>query len=579
MSSSYDTLGSGRRLRRRRFLAAGGATISAAALASCHVASPGPTGNASPSAARAGAPRRGGSVTLSSNSVPPSLDPFRSSSVGTLRLAAFPYSRLYKWQTGPGIDGTQYTPDPDLATSYESADPATWTFKIRPNAKMHDVPPTNGRAVTAQDVVYSYQRFSQSPTNAAKSDLDMVDSVTAPDAQTVQFKLKYPYAPFLNLMAAPRDLFIIPHELDDAAADKGGDAQQHMVGSGPFIFKGYQQAQTVNFARNPNYYFNGSDGQPLPYIDAVAFTLQTDSNALLTQLNAGHIDAITSQSISLAQMRSAKQQNPRIQELVPAANTYTNFFFQPTTYTDNQPPFNDVRVRRAVSLAIDRDALNKRLFFGNASGWDNVAIPAGFTYWWLDPKGKDMGPGSAWYKYDPAQAKQLLAAAGFPQGLTVQYHTTDSYGAAYNQLVDAITGMLQQVGITPKIVTDNYQSVWIPKNYGGHFEGMLATYIGFSDPDTYYTQAFTPEGSFLSSKVNDPQINQLLDQERRELDRAKRRDLVWQIQRRASDQMFQVPLVTSALDTLVLPTVHNYFSNGSSSGFGSEIYPYIWKEQ
>ncbi|HTE83315.1 MAG TPA: ABC transporter substrate-binding protein, partial [Dehalococcoidia bacterium] len=522
--------------------------------------------------------RRGGSITLSNNTVPPSLDPARTSSVGLNRLLAFPYSRLYKFQTGPGIDGTSYTPVPDLAASYESADPATWTFKLRPNAKMHDVPPTNGRAVTAQDVVYSYQRF-QAPTNAAKSDLNMVDSVSAADAQTVVFKLKYPYTPFLNLMAAPRDLFIIPHELDDASADKGGDAQQHMVGSGPFIFKSYQQAQTVSFARNPNYYLTGADGQAVPYIDAAAFTLQTDSNALLTQLNAGHIDVITTQSISLAQVQSAKQQNPSLQESDFAPNTYTNFFFSPSTYTDNRPPFNDVRLRRAISLAIDRDAINKQVFGGKAPGWDNVAIPAGFSYWWLDPKGKDMGPAGAWYKYDPAQAKQLLAAAGYPNGLTVQYHTTDAYGATYDQTIDALTGMLQAVGITPKMITDNYQSVWIPKNYSGNFEGMLATYIGFWDPDTYYTQAFTPEGSFLPSKVNDPQINQLLEQERREPDRAKRRDLVWQIQRRASDQMFQVPLVQPATTTVSLPTIHDYYSNGSSTGYGTEVYPFIWKEQ
>jgi peptide/nickel transport system substrate-binding protein len=563
------------RLARRRLLAAGGASIGAAAFAACRGSAPKSTkvGN-SPG----GAPHRGGTLHWNQTTVPPSLDPFRTTSIGTQQLASLVYSRLFKYQAGKGIDPTAYTPAPELAAGYEAPDPATWTFKLRSDVKWHNVAPTNGRALSAADVVYSYQRFSGLPTNSAKNDLDMVDTVTAPDAQTVQFKLKYPYAPFLSLVASPRDLWIMPHELDDVGADKGGDAQQHMVGTGPFVFKSYAQAQSVEFARNPDYFVKGSDGQSLPYFDAFVCTLLTDSNAILSQLNAGHIDILTgNSSLSLAQIQAAKQQNPKLQETVLPANVYTNMMFQPTTYTADQPPFNDVRVRRAISLAIDRDALSKQLF-GGQGGWDNVAIPAGFTYWWLDPNGKDIGAGGSWYKHDPAQAKQLLAAAGHGQGLNVTFHFTTAYGAVYQQLIDALAGMLQEVGITPKMVSDNYQAVWIPDVYSGHFEGLFATYIAFYDPDIYYQQALTPQGSFGSSKVNDPQVNQLLAQEKRELDRAKRRDLVWQIQRRASDQMFQIPLVSAPGRSLVQPTVHDFYSNATSYGLGSEVYANMWKD-
>ena len=575
MAVKHDAWRSTRRLPRRRLLAAGGG---AGLLAACSGAASKPGGGATKSAASR-TPQRGGTMVINLTYIPPGLDPFRTPAIGTLELCSFVYSRLLKFQTGPGVDPTLYAPVPDLAASYESPDPVTWNFKLRPDAKMHDVPPTNGRPVTAEDVASAFQRFNASPTNSNKSDLSVIDSVTAVDAQTAQFKLKFPYAPFLDLMASPRDLWIIPHELDEAGADKGGDAQKHMVGSGPFIFKSYQQAQTANFARNPNYWVKDSAGQALPYLGAINVTFLTDANAILSQFQAGHIDALTSQSVSLSQIQGAKKQDPRLQELTNLANSYTNIICQPTTYTANQPPFNDVRVRRALSLAIDRDALNKQLF-NSEGGWDDVAIPAGFAYWWLDPKGKDIGPGGAWYKYDPAQAKQLLTAAGFGNGLTVPFHYTNAFGATWNQLYDALPGMLQPVGITLKMVLDNYQSVFIPADYAGHFDGLDMGPIGnFYDPDTYFTQALTPGGSWNSSKVNDREVNRLLDQERRELDRAKRRDLVWQIQRRAADQVFQIPLVTGRIYQLVPPAIHDFYSNGSSYGIGTEVYLPAWKEQ
>ncbi len=571
MVEKHGIWSSGGRLTRRRLLAVGtGASVAFAA--ACGGKSSKPSSGSSGSAS-AGAPRRGGTLRYNIAGVPPSLDPYRSTSFATQQLASLIYSRLLKYQTGPGVEANLYTPVPDLATSYEAPDASTWTFKLRADAKMHDVAPTNGRAVTAQDVVYSFQRVAKMPSSSANSDLTMIDGVTAPDAQTVQVKLKYPYAPFLNLIASPRDIWIVPHELDETGADKGGDAQQHMVGSGPFLFKSYQQGQSADFTRSGSYWEKDKTGQQLPYLDGVTVTFLNDSNAILSQFQAGHLDTLA--AVTPAQLQAAKQQNPRLQDLTTIANATSNVVPQ---LRDNQPPLNDVRVRRAISLAMDRDALSKQLYNGDAS-LDDVALPAGMAYWYLDPKGKDIGPGGAWYKYDPQQAKQLLAAAGYGQGLTIPFHYTVAYGATWAQLYDALPSMLQAIGITLKMNQENYQSVWIPQNVIGNYDGMILGPVAFYDPDTYYTQALTAQGAWYPSKLNDPQINNLLDQERRELDRAKRRDLVWQIQRYASDQMFLIPLVTGRSHALIPPAVHNYYNNGGSFGVGSEVFLYAWKEQ
>src|SRR5262249_31346881 len=153
----------------------------------------------------------------------------------------------------------------DLAESWKASDDGlTYTFNLRPNARFHNKPPVNGRPVTAQDVVWSFERFTK--VSPEKSRFDYVETITAPDDRTVVFKLKNAYARFENAMGGPY-FWVMPHEV----VEQDGDAAKRVVGSGPFMFDRYESGVGFFGKRNPDYYRKGE-----PHIDDFAALMIPD---------------------------------------------------------------------------------------------------------------------------------------------------------------------------------------------------------------------------------------------------------------------------------------------------------------
>src|SRR5207302_1646613 len=164
---------------------------------------------------------------------PSTLDPYLNVTFRSQEFAAFFYSRLLMSKKGPNVAAQAYIMEGDLAESWKvSDDGKTYTFSLRPNAKWHNLPPMNGRAVTAQDVVWSFERFMK--ISPQKSTFEQVANVSAPDDRTVQFTLKDVYVPFEAAIGAPI-FWIMPREVIEA----DGDASKRVIGSGPFIFDKY----------------------------------------------------------------------------------------------------------------------------------------------------------------------------------------------------------------------------------------------------------------------------------------------------------------------------------------------------
>ena len=190
----------GRRLSRRALLKAGAVSGLGFGLWGC-------APQAAPSAPQAQqqeGPRRGGTLRLNlMTENPPTLDPYLNVSYRTKIFSGFVYSRLLKFKYGPDVGANAFIPgEPDLAERYEvSQDGTTWTFYLRKNARWHNKPPLNGRPVTAQDVVWSFNRFMKESAERAR--FSQVTDVQPVDDYTVQFKLRQPYAPFLSNIAAP----------------------------------------------------------------------------------------------------------------------------------------------------------------------------------------------------------------------------------------------------------------------------------------------------------------------------------------------------------------------------------------
>jgi ABC-type transport system substrate-binding protein len=488
---------------------------------------------------------------------PPSLDPYVNVSFRGQEFAAFHYSRLLMSKKGPGIAGQAYIMDGDLAESWQpSEDGKTWTFTLRSNAQWQNLPPMNGRPVTAQDVVWSFEHFMQ--VSPQKTTFSQVDNVTAPDARTVQFTLKDIYAPFEAQIGAPV-FWILPKEV----VDQDGDVTRRTVGSGPFIFDKFDSGVQITGKKNPNYYRPGE-----PHVDNYVNLIIPDVATQTAGLRAHELDFL---QVADTQLPGLKQSNPEIQYIDWEYNLIPFVYWKL-----DKPPFSDARVRQAVSMAMSRDNTIQVLYNGRG-GWNNF-VPWALSEWWLDPQSADAGAGTQYFKYDPNAARQLLAAAGYPNGLQVTLMSTPGYGDTFVQGVELFQQDLKAAGIDANIQMQEYAD-YIATTFAGKFEGGNALVLGletpFTEPHDYLFNMYHPKGTRNHAGVNDDKLTAMIEQQMRTLDRTQRKQQIMDIQRYLAPLMYYVPGVINYRTAGYTPQIHDMYPR-SDYGFGAEIVPKLW---
>lgn len=541
------------RISRRRALqmtAIGGASAGAIALVGCSSSSSTsktPATGSSPAAGKTsvseGTPKPGGTLH-GTVSLVLGKDPMKASSFLTHALASYSYSRLLRFKTVVGElpQDQWYTTEMELASKVENPDPLTYIITLRDDVKWHNLPPVNGRKLVGDDVVYSFDRYRSISPN--KGNMAFVDTVTAV-GQVVTFKLKEPFGLFLNRLASFQDLWIMPKEFIESSPTASED---RMLGSGPFIFDKFTPSVEMTWKKNPDYFEKDSTGTPLPYLDAVNLAIITDQNQVLSQFASGALDTI---SVPPTLVDSTKSQSPNAIFDAAPRNILSMMIFQPESYTAAKPPFNDDRVRRALSMAINRDALLKRV---SAQGglWPNMPINAGFgKSWWLDPQSSAIGPAGANYKYDVAAAKQLLTAAGFPDGIDVPMHFSSTVYTTivpyYPIVKDGLTALFQQVGIRVKEVPEEY-GTYIASTFAGKFDGMAFSLESvFSDIAAYWQNMFYPRdagGGRNHSSIADADLQAKIKTmlAAQTVDEIHKQN--FELQKYTSEKMYYVPVVT-----------------------------------
>ncbi len=517
-----------------------------------------PQSSTTPQGSAAAQPKPGGSLTVRMwTGDPPDLDPYLNVTFRAQEFAGFFYSRLLKFDSGPGIAPNAFTPTPDLAESYEiSQDGLTYTFKLRANAKWQNKAPLNGRAVSADDVVYSFERFRK--VSPQKSNFDMVKEVKASDPRTVVFTLNTAFAPFETTIASPM-FWIMPKEVIEA----DGDARKRVIGSGPFIFDKFEKGVQVVAKRNPDYYFTGT-----PYLDEVVLLIVPEDATAVAGLRAKSID-IT--GLSQTDRGAVASANPEIVLLDYPQNQIYFMYWRL-----DAPPFNDIRVRQAVSLALDRDEIIKVLWEG--TGYLNNALPAGLQSFYLDPRSADMGPNAKYFKRDVDAAKKLLADAGFAGGLRVPLVSTlNAYGNTFNQSVELVIKQLKDAGIQADLRPQDY-SAYISSTFLGKFEPGTMVWgleTPFQEPHDYLFNMYHPKGVRNHGGVNDPQLTQMLDKQAATLDKAERKKQIFDLQRYLGEKQYYVMGVAGNTTIARQPWVQN-FNYQSDYGRGGEYIPKLW---
>jgi peptide/nickel transport system substrate-binding protein len=277
------------------------------------------------------------------------------------------------------------TIEPDLAESWSSSEDLTrWTFHLRRGVKFH-----NGQEMVADDVVAVFRRLLDPATAApSRSQLDMITSVSAPDPATVMFELSIPYSALADTMC-DRQVKITPRNAVDQLATKP-------IGTGPFKFVSYTPDDRLVMTRNPDYYEAG-----IPKLDGVELRIIPEMSVKIAALRAGDIDVVW--DLPLDQVQTVSGLDGVRAESIPTAS------WDAAIMNNLIPPFNNLKVRQAFNLALDRKDVIELTLFGQGVPTVSPISPAHPFY-----VGDEVIP-----KADPVAARKLLAEAGYPDGIKI----------------------------------------------------------------------------------------------------------------------------------------------------------------
>jgi len=427
-------------------------------------------------------PKRGGTMTRASAWDPPVIDPRHTQSVGLFQFAGLTSNRLVRYPfTDEAAGPADLTLKGDLAESWQSSpDHRVWTFKIRQGVKWQNVAPLNGRELTAADVKYCYEQYAKEGVQAFT--FQEIEGMETPDKHTLRVHLKTPNTLFAQNVAEPVAV-IFPKEV----LEEDGDLKKRMIGTGPYVLKEHTRKVRIVLQRNPDYWDKGR-----PYVDEYVILSTPDAATRLAAFRTGQADFIWLASPS--EVEVVRKTNP--QTLVQAYhNTLAPFGI---ALAQDRPPFNDVRVRRAISMSIDRQKMVDTVFEGHGIlGWGVPYI----YYQDAPPTAKDFGP---WWQYKPTEAKKLLTEAGHPNG----FSTTLFYYEYFPQMTSEVQLVQQELkknlNIDVKITKLDYTTYYgryVDSKWDGMAWGFQSGHAVGLDERTYMYLHSKSTKNFSTAKM------------------------------------------------------------------------------
>jgi peptide/nickel transport system substrate-binding protein len=388
----------------------------------------------------------------------------------------------------------------DLAETWEERSPTEILFRLRKGARFHD-----GREVTSSDVRYTFE-WILDPKNRSphRATYDKILKIEAPDPRTVVVYLKEPFAPFLLGMARG----IVP-------AESGARGYTPVPGAGPYKVDDFQPDESVALSR-----FDGYHGRS-PAISKVIVKFIPDSNVRFLELKKGSVNFLLN-GVDPDLLPAALKNPNLVMEEAPGSNvSYLGFNLRDRI-------LSDARVRRAIALAIDREAIVRAIWKGHADLADSI-LPPGFRAY-----SEELSP----LRHDPAEAKQLLDRAGYrdPDGDGPMPRFTLTYKTSQNELRRRIAAVIQeqlrQVGIAVEVQSHEW-GTFFSDIRKGNFQLYSLTWVGIADPDIYHyafhSSQVPPEGANRGRYAN-PELDRLVEEGRRELSRSKRKEIYRKVQ-------------------------------------------------
>ena len=413
----------------------------------------------------------------------------------------------------------------------------------------------NGREFVADDVKYCFEQYAKEGVQSFT--FQEIEATETPDKYTVRVHLKTPNVFFPQNLAEPVAVMFAREVLE-----QDGDLKKRLIGTGPYMLKEHTRKVRVVLQRNPDYYDKGR-----PYFDEYVILSTPDAATRQAAFRTGQANFL--QLTTPSEVETIRKTNPDT-VVQSFHNTLAPFG---VAMAQDRPPFNDVRVRRALAMAIDRQKMVDTVLEGHGIiGWGVPYI----YYQDAQPTAKDFGP---WWQYKPAEAKKLLTEAGHGKG----FETTLFYYEYYPQMTSEVQLVQQDLkknlNIDVKITKLDYTTYYgryVDNKWDGLSWGFQSGHAIGVDERTYQYMHSKSTKNFF--RVNDPVIDELTTKLRRTPDRAEQRAITKKIVDREFDQVLRLWMPYDNGFLLFQPTMRNAAAPAlrRTDGYGSPMLARTW---
>jgi len=513
-------------------------------------------------------PIKGGTIhtTLSSGlgSAPATWDPYVNSSGPGQAFWGFMTNRILREVTGEGSEGpNDLRFEPDVASAIpEQPDAQTVIIKVRDNVTYHDIAPVNGRKMTAEDVAYCIERYKA--IGQQKSQLGAIETIDVNDGTTVTLKLNRPTVSLIAVLQDPKAVWIMAKEV--AKLEEFGP-NGPFIGTGPFMFDGYDVDVQVKYKANPNYWETG-----LPHVDAITAAIIEQKVTSLANFRSAQLDT---QNVTTRPDYEELRKIAGVQEVLLGGSGYNR-----QDFALHVPPFDNKLVRQAMALATNRDEMaigNDVIDFS----YPSHAYPNGWGPYVIDPqKPEEFGENAKFFKYDPTEAKAMLSAAGYADGFDVELHFTPYY-AGHQLNNELMVDQFAKVGV--RVTLDSYSYTEYQEKYKNSkpiderlWEGMFSNApASYADPSLTFQTYWLPGATRSVQKFEDPWLVEQFNKQDQELDLEARYEILREMQRHMAGEMNGIPLYSSNNAELWHKRLQNYHFK-ATNGRGATTWAQTW---
>jgi ABC-type transport system substrate-binding protein len=495
------------------------------------------------------------------------LELIKTRNPGVYNMASFTHDGLLDYAYGvqgyPGI-GTEVLPSLATALPEGSPDKLKFTFKVRQGVKFH-----NGDAMTSEDLKWTFDTLAFSSNSGYRGDFGFMDKTEAPDASTFVVTTKLPYADFAQSMTFKNAGAILSRRHQESA-----DAEKKFVGTGPYTFVEYTPPTVTRYRRNPEYW-----GKPLGFFDEVERLGTADKEKMISDF--------ISKQVHLTYWFSPKEKD-RIKQARPDALLWNypqagghNLYFRV-----DKAPFNDKRVRQALSMSINRKALIGPMTNGEGEPEGLMSLGAA----WKFRKPSEMGKSAKNFEYNVAEAKALLSAAGVTLPLRLGEIPTWNATVIGPEIVDALTLIVttwKNDGIADASIKEETFGQFSPRLVGTFDNTMWGPNTTATNPDIgntlkakYYWPADASEKPVLNATwVKNSELNALLDKQIQEFDKEARQKFLTQIEDVLNDEMYHLPSIEGRQNYFGDPSFRNAQMPRDAFNGGFPWFKYWWFEK